>query len=421
MDASIPKTDKKRVVVIGGGFAGINLVEKLDSELFQIVMVDQNNYHQFQPLLYQVASSGLEPASICFPLRRLFRDKKDFHFRLAKVTAIESDYNRINTTMGYISYDYLVIAAGATTNFYGNKNIEKVALPMKSVEEALYLRNHILEGFEEAMTRPEVSRQDYVNVVVGGGGATGVEVSGVLSELRKYALPKNYKEWDGMKINIYLVAGSKVLGSMSERSTKDACRDLAKMGVEIIFKRIKDYADGAVILDDGTSIRTRTLVWVGGVVGVTIDGIPEESIGAGHRIICDEYMRVNGMNNVYAAGDLAITSEPKYPKGHPQVAQVAIQQARLIAKNLNRMVRGEELKPFRYFNMGSMATIGRNKAVADIAGMHFRGFVAWVMWMTIHLRPILGVRNRLLILFDWVINYFHYVGSLRMILFKGKR
>lgn len=422
MNAYIPETDKKRVVVVGGGFAGITLVENLDENLFQVVLVDKNNYHQFQPLIYQVAASGLEASSICFSFRRLFRKRKNFFFRLAKATKVDSEKKILKTTAGDIRYDYLVVCAGATTNFFGNKNIEKVALPMKSVEEAIYLRNRVIENNEEVLTAPEEERDSYRNMVIVGGGATGVEISGIMSEMRRFVMPKNFHNIDPSKIHIYLIAPS-ILATMTEKSSIDGRKALEKMGVEIIDGRVSDYdeATHSVLLQDGTTIRTRLVVWVSGIKAVTLPGIPEESIGRGGRIICDEYMQVKGMDSVFAAGDMAITLETAYPDGHPQLAQVAMQQAKLIAANLKKDAIGETRNCFKYKDLGSMATIGRNRAVADINGMHFNGFIAWAMWMLIHLHSILGVRNKIFILFDWIINYFYFMGSMRLILFKGKR
>lgn len=423
MNLSISETDKKRVVVIGGGFAGITFINNIDENLYQTVLIDQNNYHQFQPLIYQVTSSGLEAASICFPFRRLFHKKNDFHFRLTKVLSVDSQQKTIKTELGSLSYDYLVICAGATTNFRENKNIEKVGLPMKSVEESILIRNRMIENIEASLTASEENKDSYYNFVVVGGGATGVEISGLLSEMRRYVLPKNFKTIDIEKIHIYLISSS-ILASMSEHASKCARRDLEKMGVEIIAgKRVVDYDEKthSVIMDDGSTIKARILIWVSGIIAVTLDGVPETSIGKGGRIICNQYMEVEGMDSVFAAGDIALTSEDAYPNGHPQMAQVAMQQARLIAKNLNAVAKGKERKTFKYVNLGSMATIGRNKAVADIGGMHFSGFIAWGMWMVIHLRSILGVKNKIIVLFDWIINYFNYIGSLRLLMFKGKR
>jgi len=412
MILNIPNTGKKRVVVIGGGFAGISIIKKLDSKLFQTVLIDKNNYHQFQPLIYQVASSGLEAASICFPLRRVFQKKDDFFFLLAQVQKIVPDEKIVQTSQGDIKYDYLVVCAGATTNFRGNANMEKYALPMKSVEEAIYLRNRIIENGERSLTAPENESEAYHNVVIVGGGPSGVEISGVFSEMCKH-FDVDYK--------IHLVSPD-ILGAMSAYASKKTEKALKKMGVEIhLGRRVNDYANNEALLDDGTVIKTNLLIYVSGIKAVTIDGIPQESIGRGGRIVCDPYMKIKGVEDIYCAGDISITSEPKYPDGHPQMAQVAMQEASLIAENLNATQKGKPIREFRYRNLGSMATIGRNKAVADLGKLHFSGFPAWIIWMLIHLRSILGVRNKVIVLIDWVINYFNFLNSMKMLLFKGRR
>jgi len=417
----IPESSKKRVVVIGGGFAGLSFIRTINDRYFQTVLIDQNNYHQFQPLIYQVASSGLEAASICFQLRRLFNNKKDFYFRLAKALSVDSTNKILSTTMGDIRYDYLVICAGATTNFISNDNINSVALPMKNVEEAMYLRNKVIEYFEDSLNLPEDKRKEYSNIVIVGGGSTGVEIAGVLSEVIKYSFHKNYKENISYKPKIHLVS-STVLSSMSSKASNYAIKTLKKMGVNLVLgKHVVDYSDDSVILDDGSSIKSKLLIWVSGIKAVSLEGISHDSISKGGRIMCNEYMEVKNMPYVFSAGDMAVTSEPKYPNGHPQLAQVAIQQARLIATNLNGSAKGKSPKPFRYLNLGSMATIGRNKAVADIGGLHFTGIIAWLMWLMIHLRSILGVKNKIFVLIDWINNYIYFFGSLRSLLFKGKR
>jgi len=418
---NIPSTNKKRVVVIGGGFAGINLIEKLDEKLFQTVLIDRNNYHQFPPLIYQVASTGLEAASVCFPFRRLFSKKKDFYFRLAEVESVDSTKKVVKTSVGDIRYDYLVIGAGSTTNFFNNPKFEAAGIPMKTVEDAMYLRNRIIENFEQATIVDERDWEPYKNIVIVGGGATGVEIAGALAEMRRYAFKRNFKELKGFRIKIYLVS-SNILGSMSEKASRIAERTLQRMGVTpVLNTKVVDYENDTVTLSDGKTIKTKTLIWVSGVTAAKIAGIPEECIGRGGRILCDETMHVKGLENVFAAGDIALSSEASYSDGHPQLAQVAMQQAKLIAKNLKAELEGKPTQPFHYKNLGSMATIGRNRAVADIGPLHFGGFFAWVIWSFIHLRSILGAKNQLLVLIDWVVNYFCYIASLRNLRFKGRR
>ncbi|MDR2921169.1 MAG: NAD(P)/FAD-dependent oxidoreductase [Tannerella sp.] len=424
MNIQIPKSDKKRVIIIGGGFAGLAVANKLNSKLFQIVLIDRCNFHQFQPLLYQVASAGLESGSISFPFRKLFSRKKDFYFRLAEVKFIDTGKNKLETSIGDITYDYLVIAAGTTTNFFGNKMIMENALPMKSIEEALELKNTILLNLERALdcTDPEEKRA-FMNVVIVGGGATGVEIAGALSEMKRYIIRKDYPDLKKSNLNIYLVEGSnRVLNVFSEVSSSNALDSLKKMGVNVILnKLVTDYKDNEAVLNDGKTIPAKTLIWVSGVKSEHIDGLPDEVIGHAGRLLVNEYNQLQGFSNVFVIGDICLQQEDAYPKGHPQVAPVAIQQGQLLAVNLKRIQVGELMKPFHYKNQGSLATIGRNQAVADLKHIKLHGFVAWAVWMLVHLRSILGVRNKLTVLFDWVWNYFTYDQSKRFILFIRPR
>lgn len=420
-DMNIPSTDKKRVVVIGGGFAGVSAVKKLDPKKFQIVLLDKNNYHQFQPLIYQVASSGLEPASICFPLRRVFNRKKEFYFRVAQVQEIDGAKKIVHTTEGDISYDRLIICAGAGTNYFGNANIEKNAIPMKTVEDAIYLRNRIIEMSEVSLSVPDEELEKYCNLVIVGGGPTGVEIAGVLSEMAKFAKSKN-AEYDPANFARIILVSPGILKTMSEHASRKTAETLTKMGVRLVTgKKVVDYVDNNVILDDGSTIKSALLIWVSGVKAVSLKGIPEDSIGPGGRVLCDGYMRVKGMEDVYCAGDMSLTSEEKYPKGHPQMVQVAMQQGAYISACINADTASENLRPFKYRNLGSMATIGRNRAVADLGRIHLSGFPAWLIWMFIHLKSIIGVRNKFVVLIDWIINYFSFRSSMKLIMFKGKR
>lgn len=420
MDVQTPKSNKKRIVVVGGGFGGLTLINKLDSKYFQIVLVDRNNYHQFQPLLYQVASSGLEQGSISFPFRKHFHKKKNFYFRLADVKEIDSKSNQIKTSIGNIGYDYLVLAAGTTTNFFGNKEIEEQALPMKTVEEALELKNTLLTNLEKALDCSDVeTRKELLNIVIVGAGATGVEIAGALSEMRRYIIPKDYPDLKKNNLNIYLIEGSnKVLGNLSEESSANALKALKKMGVNVILnKRVTAYKDNKVIMDDESFIATKTLVWVSGVASQHFEGLPDEVVGHAGRLLVNEYNQLQNSSNIFVLGDLCLQYEKSYPKGHPQVAPVAIQQGKLLASNLKKLEKGEALKPFKYFNQGTLATIGRNKAVADIKSLRLHGFIAWMVWMLVHLRSILGVRNKLTVLFDWIWNYLTYDQSMWFIIY----
>ena len=419
MDIHIPQTEKKRVVVVGGGFAGLNIVDKIDSRLYQVVLIDRNNYHQFPPLLYQVASAGLEPGSICFPFRKLFHREKDFYFRMAQVERILPEENRILTSIGALDYDYLILATGTTTNYFANRNIERHALPMKDVQEALALRGNLLLNLEHALDDPSCrERRTLMNVVIVGGGATGVEIAGALSEMKRFVVPKDYPELKS-RMHVYLIEGTdRLLGVMSESASQHARKYLEEMGVRVLLgRRVNDYRDESVVLDDGETIPTAALIWVSGVTGNYPKGIPEENIVRGGRIATDAYNWMKGSDNLFVVGDLASMITPEYPKGHPQVAQVAIQQGKRVADNLNRTARGKTPQAFVYKDYGTMATVGRNRAVADIGRMHLHGFFAWAMWLVIHLRSILGVKNKLFVLLDWLWNYATYDRSNRFVFY----
>lgn len=420
MKANIEHTDKKRVVIVGGGLGGLELAFKLVGSDFQVVLVDKNNYHQFPPLIYQVASAGLEPSSISFPFRRLFQGQKDFFFRMAEVKAVDAAGKKIATSVGDIHYDYLVLAAGARTNFFGNKEIEAATLPMKSVSEAMRLRNTILRSLEKAETEEDpVRRQALMNIVVVGGGASGVEIAGAVAEMKKNILARDYPDLDASQMHIYLVnAGKRLLAAMDPVSSARAERDLKALHVHIRQPQFAtEYRDGILKTSAGLEIPARTVIWVSGICANTIEGLPVESIGHAGRILTDRFCRVKGVQDVFAIGDQSlIEGDEDYPLGHPQLAQVAMQQAKTVAENLKAAQKGLAEKPFKYRNLGVMATIGRNHAVAEIGGRKFGGFAAWVLWLVVHLRSILGVKNKAFILLNWVWNYLNYKQSLRLIL-----
>ena len=420
MKANIERTDKKRIVIIGGGLGGLELAFKLVDDDYQVVLIDKNNYHQFPPLIYQVASGGLEPSSISFPFRRLFQGKKDFFFRMAKVESVNTDKKIINTTVGEIDYDYLVMAFGAKTNFFGNKDIEATTLPMKSVSEAMKLRNTILRNLELALTEEDPARkQALMNIVVVGGGASGVEIAGAVAEMKKNIIARDYPDLDSSQMHIYLVnAVDRLLSAMDPVSSKRAERDLKELHVHIRQPQFAtEYKDGILKTSAGLEIPTQTVIWVSGICANTVEGFPAESIGHAGRFLTDRFCRVKGVKDVYAIGDVSLVEgDEEYPLGHPQLAQVAMQQAKTVAKNFKAMSKGKELKPFKYKNLGVMATIGRNHAVAEISGKKFGGFPAWALWLVVHLRSILGVKNKTFILLNWVWNYINYKQSLRLIL-----
>ena len=420
MRAKIKRGERKRVVVIGGGLGGLRVVKALRKSEFQVVLIDKNNYHQFPPLIYQVSSAGLEPSNISFPFRRSLQDREDFFFRMGEVLSIDGKEKALQTTFGTVHYDYLVIAAGATTNFFGNENIEKNALPMKTVTEAMKLRNTLLENLEKAeVTTEELELQELMTVVVVGGGPSGVEIAGALSEMKRVVVPHDYPDLDSKKIQIILVnSGDRLLKSMDEASSARAERDLRGMGVNVMLgKRVTDYRDNVIYMNDGSTIPAATVIWVSGIRACEIASTPEMTKGAGGRIVTDTHLRVKGLDDVFAIGDVSIVEgDEKYPKGHPQLAQVAMQMADYVVDTLKHNRQADNAKPFRYINLGTMATIGRKKAVAEIGGLKFGGFVAWMLWLVIHLRSILGVRNRIFVFLNWIWNYVNYRQSLRLIL-----
>lgn len=427
MSINIQRNQKKRVVIVGGGLGGLRLAEDLYGSGMQVVLIDKNNFHQFPPLIYQIASAGIDPSSISFPFRQIFRKRKDFYFRMAEARMVDTEKKILQTSIGKIDYDYLVLAAGATTNFFGNKNIEEWAIPMKTVPEAMGLRNALLSNLERALTcATEEERQELLNVVIVGGGATGVEIAGALAEMRRYVIPYDYPDMDSSLMHIYLIeAGDRLLAGLSQESSQKAYEFLKSMGVDIQFgKMVTDYRDHKVVMKDGTEIPTRTFLWVSGIRANAMPGIDESHLGRGFRFKVDEFNRIQGVEDVFVIGDQCLqTSDAAYPNGHPQVAQVAIQQAKNLAKNLKKIANGADssaLTAFRYKNLGSMATIGRNKAVVEIGKFRSQGFFAWVLWLVVHLRSILGVKNKMMVLLNWLWKYVSYNDSIRMITYATK-
>lgn len=419
MQLNIPQSTQKRILIAGGGFAGLKLATKLARSNFQVVLIDKNNFHQFQPLFYQVATAGLEPSAISFPLRKIFQNSKNVFIRVAEITGINTETKEIATTLGSISYDILVLAMGVDTNFFGMKHISLKAIPMKSVAEALSLRNKILQNFEDALIESDASRQNaLLTIVVVGGGPTGVEVSGTLAEMRKFILPKDYPELDFSEMKIYLVeAGKRILSSMTEKSSSQASGYLQALGVNVICEaQVSDYDGEKVSIQNGIQIPAKTLVWAAGVSGNAIEGLNPDVYTRGNRIKVNAFNQVEGYDTIYAIGDNAYMTEEKYPNGHPQVATPAIQQGRLLAQNLIRLQKNKAMKPYSYLNKGSMATVGRNLAVVELPFIKFYGFFAWLTWMFVHLMAIVGVKNRVLVFINWFWNYVTYDQSLRLII-----
>jgi len=412
---------KKHIVIIGGGFAGINLVKSIArNKNFRITLVDRNNYHFFPPLIYQVATAFIEPSHISYPFRKLFAKYDNVNYHMGSLKNIDTQTQKIETDTGEIPYDYLVVALGTETNFFGLENVEKCALPMKTIHEALYLKNHLLMSLEKAARNKNLHRAERLqNIVIAGGGPTGVELAGMIAEMGAYIAEKEYPEIELNLSHLYLVdALPTLLSPMSDAAKKTAYENLKKLGVNILLNvSVKDYADGNVILSDGKKIKTETLIWTSGVIGRKVPGIPETALGKGRRVLVDEYNRVVGFSNIYALGDICLhLSDKNFPKGHPQVAQVAIQQAKLAAKNIIRQENDETLQPFAYNDKGSMAIISKYKAVVDLPKFSYTGFFAWLTWLFIHIIPLTGFRNKIRLAFEWFRLFITNNPSIRMIL-----
>lgn len=410
----------QKVVIIGAGFAGLKLAQELiNNSKFEVYLIDKQNFHQFQPLMYQVATARLEPASISFPLRKVFQKAKNVRIRIAKVRKINFDEKQVVTTIGDFEYDHLVIAIGCKTNYFGSENLRDFAYPMKTIPEAIQLRNRILQTFEDALiTTDNEKLQALLNFVIVGGGPTGVELSGALAEMKRNILPKDYPDKDFSKLTIYLLEGAaNTLSPMSKGSQKMSQKYLEDLGVIVKTNTIvKDYDGSTVILNDGEKIDSKNVIWAAGVTGNVIEGFPTECFTRGNRLIVNRFNEVKGLKNVYALGDIAYMETPKNPRGHAQVASVAQQQASLLANNLSKSIANKNRKEFEYADKGSMATIGKRKAVVDLPKFSFQGRLAWFTWMFIHLMLILSVKNKLLIFMNWLISYFNNDSTLRIIM-----
>ena len=411
-----------KVVIVGAGFGGLRLARKLNNKNgFEVILIDKINYHQFQPLLYQVATAGLDASNISFPLRKAFHNSKNVRIRLAEVKEIIPSEHKVITNNEEIDYDILVLATGTETNFFGNQQFAENTFPMKSTVEALQLRHKLIRNFEEALlVKNPDELQRLMNIVVVGGGPTGVELSGALAEMKHYVLPKDYPELDFSKMNIYLLEGGpKTLGAMSQRSSGDSYKYLTRLGVKVMTSTVVSNFDGNnVQLKDGSSIPAKTVIWAAGVTGVIPPGFDKTLIVRGNRLIVDRYSRLKGSTNIYVIGDLAYMETSKYPKGHPQLAATAIQQGSVLARNLKTLLKKDtRFEEFEYYDKGTMATVGRNLAVVDLPKpkLHFGGFIAWLIWMSLHLFLILGVKNRFFVFCNWIYNYFTYDQSLRLI------
>lgn len=415
--------ERKKIVILGAGFAGLQLARRLKKSSYDITLIDQYNFHQFQPLFYQVATARLEPSSISFPLRKIFQNADSVHVRVSRINSIQESSKTVMTDSGLFHYDYLVVATGCRTNFFGNKNIERYAYPMKSTPDAIALRNRILLNFEEALSLTGEERAGVMNVVIAGGGPTGVELAGAIIEMKKNVLPRDYPDMDFSALNVYLIEGGPAtLGPMSKVSQQKSQAYLEKMGVVVWTQAlIEDYDGRTIFIKDGRTIRSNNLIWAAGVFGNVPEGIPPACLVRGNRIRVDECNRITELQDVFALGDVAYMETKGWERGHPQLANVAINQAKNLAGNFRRIAKGKPMLPFRYKNPGTMATVGKRKAVVDLPRVSFQGLFAWLTWMFLHLMLILSVRNKLIIFINWAISYFTNDTTLRLILLPTRK
>lgn len=422
---NIPQSSYPRIVIIGGGFGGIALAKKLSNKDAQVVLLDKHNYHNFQPLLYQVSTGGLEPDSIAYPIRKVLQGYPNFYFRLANVKELDTKKKTVITNIGEMSYDYLVVATGSETNYFGNKGIENNGMAMKTIPQALNLRSLILENFEQALLTDNLhEREALMNFVIVGGGPTGVELAGALAEIKKGILPKDYPDLDTRRAQINLIqSGDRILPAMSEQASEKAERFLEKLGVNVWKNiRVTDYNGKVVSTDCDTVFEAATLVWAAGVRAVGVKGLDAEKLLArGNRLKVDQFNQVQGVEGVFAIGDVAQMETEAFPQGHPMMAQPAIQQGRNLGENLVRLLDGEPMKPFKYRDKGSMATVGRNKAVVDMPNIRFQGVFAWFVWMFVHLYFLIGFRNRVVVFINWVYNYIRFDREARLIIRPFKK
>jgi len=420
---NIPVSTNPRVVIVGGGFGGLQLAKKLRDKNFQVVLLDKHNYHAFQPLFYQVATAGLEPGSVAYPFRKIFNSYANTFFRMAEVQKIESESQKVVTDIGELSYDFLVIATGATTNFFGLKQMEELTMPMKTVSDALDIRSLMLQNLERALLTNDVGDKDsLMGIVIVGGGPTGVELAGALSELKKDILPKDYPDLDIRVMDIHLLdANSRVLKEMSEESSEVALVTLKEMGVDVrLNERVIDYDGKIITCESGQKLNASMVIWAAGVKANLIGGIKPEAVRGG-RIKVDHYNQVLNHNNIFAIGDVASMDDEAHPRGYPMVAQVALQQGKLLSQNLIAIKRGQKPKPFVYKDLGSMATIGRNKAVVELRFWKMKGWFAWMAWLFVHIYQLVGFRNKLVVMISWAQNYFRHARDLRLIIRPFKR
>ncbi|HNR19413.1 MAG TPA: NAD(P)/FAD-dependent oxidoreductase [Bacteroidia bacterium] len=417
---------KPKVIIIGAGFGGLALINKLKNKPVDVTVFDKNNYHLFQPLLYQVATGGLSPDAIAYPVRKITGKTNNVSFRMAEVKEIVAEENKVRTAEGNYYYDHLVIATGAQTNFFGNEQLEKHCMQLKSINTALDIRSDILEEFEKGVTHNSDEELKHIlNFVVVGGGPTGVELAGALAEMKRNVIKADYgKDLDKEKMMVHLIeSGSEVLGTFSDSLSKKAMEALGELGVKVwLNTRVETYDGKTLQLNNGNNILTDTVIWAAGVKGKIINGIDATCIGKGGRIKINDYMQVSGYKNIYAVGDVAIMSgDKKYPDGHPMVAPVAQQQAALLAKNILAQLSNKPAKGFSYFDKGSMATIGRHRAILEAFGIRLSGILAWLGWMALHLMILVSFRSKLIVFTNWLWNYITYQRHIRLIIRPSKK
>ena len=422
---NIPQSSKKRVVIIGGGFAGISLAKKLKNKNFQVVLLDKHNYHNFQPLLYQVATGGLEAGSIAYPIRKVIQGCKDFYFRLTSVKEIDTVNQKVLSEIGDLHYDYLVIATGSKTNYFGNKEIERNSMSMKTIPQSLNIRSLIFENFEQAvLTKDEGERNALMNFVLVGGGPTGVELAGALAEMKKAIFQKDYPDLDIQKMQIHLIqSGDRILNTMTEKSSAASEKFLTGLGVKVWKNvRVTNYDGRTISTNTDLSIDSATVIWTAGVQGACVHGLPSEAVVERvERVRVNEFNQVKGFENIFAIGDIASMESEANPQGHPMMAQPAIQQGNLLGENLVKLINNQPMKAFEYNDKGSMATIGRNLAVVDLPKYHFNGVFAWFVWMFVHLFSLIGFKNKAVVFLNWVYNYVRFDREGRLIIRPYKK
>jgi len=418
------KNNLPKIVIIGAGFGGISIAKSFKNKPVNVLLIDKHNYHNFQPLMYQIATGGLEPDSIAYPVRRIFRNQANFSFRMANVISVNTESNLLHTTIGDVTYDYLVIATGSTNNYFNFEPVKQKLLTLKSIPDALNIRSYIYQNLEKALVEQEKRPiEDIINIAIIGGGPAGIELAGALAEMKHYVLPKDFPDLDlsKMEINLY-EAAPKLLGAMSEDSSKMSLKYLIRLGVNVhLNSKVEAYDGTKLSLEDGSNFITDTVIWTAGVKASPIDGLSKEVITGGNRILVNEYNQIDTTENVFAIGDVAACVTPENPKGLPMLAPVAQQQGKLLSKNLIKLINKKTMTPFVYKDRGVMATIGRKKAVVDLPKWKFQGTFAWLVWMFIHIMSLVGFRNKFVAFYDWMSNYFTYDKPLGLIIRPYKR